>query len=184
MIRPEYRLFAVAGALALGRSAQVRGEELASLSLREGWSLQSSCDAKATGAEISAAGFSTSGWHATQVPATVVGALVADKTYPDPLVGMNMRSLPGMAYPIGRNFSNLPMPADSPFACPWWYRTEFRLPDAPKGRTWWLRFDGINYRANVWLNGEKLADANDVKGTFRIFEFDITARVHAGKANA
>jgi exo-1,4-beta-D-glucosaminidase len=184
MIRPEYRLFAVAGALALGRSAQVRGEELASLSLREGWSLQSSCDAKATGAEISTAGFSTSGWHATQVPATVVGALVADKTYPDPLVGMNMRSLPGMAYPIGRNFSNLPMPVDSPFACPWWYRTEFRLPDAAIGRTWWLRFDGINYRANVWLNGEKLADANDVKGTFRIFEFDITARVHAGKANA
>jgi len=154
-----------------------------SLSLRQGWSLRSSCEVEATGADISTAGFKTPGWHATEVPSTVVGALVADKTYPDPLFGMNLRSLPGMGYPIGRNFSNLPMPAESPFHCPWWYRTEFRLPDGPRGRTWWLRLDGINYRANVWLNGRKIADAKDVKGTFRTFEFDATG-LRADEPNA
>src|SRR5262245_58323772 len=126
MIRPEYRLLAVVGALALGGRPAHGAEEPESLSLRQGWSLQSSCEVKATGASISTPGFTTSGWHATEVPSTVVAALVADKTYPDPLIGMNMRSLPGMGYPIGRNFSILAMPADSPFACPWWYRTEFR----------------------------------------------------------
>jgi len=30
----------------------------------------------------------------------------------------------------------------------------------------WLDFLGINYRANVWLNGKKIADAKDVAGTF------------------
>jgi exo-1,4-beta-D-glucosaminidase len=181
------RLLAAAGFIVptlAGAMAHAGAEGPVSLSLRQGWSLRSSCEVEATGAEISTAGFKTPGWHATEVPSTVVGALVADKTYPDPLFGMNLRSLPGMGYPIGRNFSNLPMPADSPFHCPWWYRTEFRLPAGPKGRTWWLRFDGINYRANVWLNGQKIADAKDVKGTFRTFEFDVTGRLRADAPNA
>ena len=44
------------------------------------------------------------------MPTTVLAALVADHTYPDPYVGMNLRSLPGMGYPIGEMFANLPMP--------------------------------------------------------------------------
>src|SRR5581483_2540413 len=48
------------------------------------------------------------------------------KVYPDPYFGKNLRSIPGTTYPIGKNFSNLPMPANSPFAVPWWYRTEFQ----------------------------------------------------------
>ena len=55
--------------------------------LEKNWKIQSSCEVKASGEEISTPSFSTAGWHAAEVPTTVVAALVADKTYPDPFVG-------------------------------------------------------------------------------------------------
>jgi exo-1,4-beta-D-glucosaminidase len=139
---------------------------------------------KATGAEISATGFATQGWHTTQVPSTVVAALVADKTLPDPFFGMNLRSFPGVNYRLGAMFSNLDMPADSPYRCSWWYRTEFSIPAAYKEKTAWLNFDGINYRANVWLNGNQVANAKDMVGTFRSFEFDVSKLIQGGAGNA
>ncbi len=142
--------------------------------LHDGWTLQSGCEFKAAGAEISAVGFSTAGWHQTTVPSTVVAALVADNTYPDPDFGMNLRKIPGTTYPIGKNFGELPMPKDSPFRCSWWYRTEFRTPAGSDGRHVWLHFSGINYRANIWLNGRKLAGAEALLGMYRIWEFDAT----------
>jgi exo-1,4-beta-D-glucosaminidase len=114
----------------------------------------------------------------------VVAALVADGTYPDPDFGMNLRKIPGTTYPIGANFANLPMPKSSPFACSWWYRTEFTVPADFQNRTTWLRFEGINYRANIWINGKKFADAADVAGAYRIYDFDVTQFVKPGAANA
>ena len=152
--------------------------------LRENWALESADRIKATGEEISKVGFATPEWHKTQVPATVVGALVTDKTYPDPYFGMNLRSFPGMNYPTRHLFVDQPMPDDSPFRCGWWYRTEFTVPQSYQQRTVWLHFDGINYRANVWLNGVKIADATEMNGAFRIFEVNITPWAQAGKPNA
>ena len=109
------------------------------LQLREGWAIQSSAKVQAEGEAVSRPGFATTGWHLTSVPATVVSALVADGTYPDPYYGTNLRKLPGVSYKSGTNFSNVAMPADSPFAVPWWYRTEFTLPREAAARTLWLR---------------------------------------------
>jgi exo-1,4-beta-D-glucosaminidase len=143
--------------------------------------LQSSCVVKASGEQISAIGFSTAGWHSTSVPSTVVAALVADQTYPDPDFGMNLRSIPGTTYPIGKNFAELPMPTDSPFHCSWWYRTEFKLPENYEHRHVLLNFNGINYRANIWINGHKLASTDDVAGMFRTYEFDVTPLLAPGR---
>lgn len=154
------------------------------LPLQAGWQLQSSCSIPASGAEISTPGFSATSWHATSVPSTVVAALVADGTYPDPDYGMNLRKIPGTTYPIGANFAKLAMPKDSPFACSWWYRTELTLPQDFQGRTVWLHFEGINYRANIWINGRKFADSADVAGSYRIYDFDVTQFVKPGAANA
>jgi exo-1,4-beta-D-glucosaminidase len=145
--------------------------------------LQSSCLVKATGEQISAIGFSTAGWHSTLVPSTVVAALVADKTYPDPYFGMNLRSIPGTTYPIGKNFAELPMPTDSPFRCSWWYRTEFKPPENYEHHHVLLSFNGINYRANIWINGHKLANTDDVAGMFRTYEFDVTPLLTSGRPN-
>src|SRR6202790_3941379 len=154
------------------------------LFLHNDWQLQSSCEAKATGAEISVAGFHAGAWHKTEVPSTVVGALVTDKTYPDPIYGTNLKSFPGMDYSSKTFFANQDMPKDSPFRCSWWFRTEFALPASYDRKTAWLHLLGINYRANVWLNGQKIADANDVAGTFATFEFNVSKSLHLGKPNA
>src|SRR5262245_40608638 len=97
------------------------------LDLHDGWQLQSSCIDRGAGDVISKEGFDAKGWHKTLVPATVMAALVADGTYPDPFFGKNLERVPGFSAEK-ENFSNLPMRKDSPFRCSWWYRTEFELP--------------------------------------------------------
>jgi len=144
------------------------------ISLSDGWRLESSCKVRATGAQISLSGFSTEGWHTTQVPSTVLAALVQDRTYPDPYFGMNLRSIPGTAYPIGKNFSQLPMPSNSPFRCSWWYRSEFHLPESFQGLHVLLKFDGINNHANIWVNGRQIASTTTVSGAYRAYEFEVT----------
>src|SRR5216684_6580486 len=64
--------------------------------LHKNWQIQSSCEVKAAGEQISSAGFDAKGWHKADVPATVVGALITDKTYPDPFWANNLQSYPGM----------------------------------------------------------------------------------------
>jgi len=168
---------------AVGNCAESASENIR-IPLHQNWQLQSSCDAKSTAEEISTSGFRTTGWHHAEVPTTVVAALVADKTYPDPNFGMNFKSFPGMNYSAASFFANQDMPDGSPFRCSWWFRTEFNAPTSSVNRTTWLHFDAINYRANIWLNGQKIADAQDVAGTYRIFEFDVSKYLVRGKTNA
>jgi exo-1,4-beta-D-glucosaminidase len=177
------QLLLITGVVLAGATIE-RSQQLPSKILLNGsWALQSSFSLKARGAEISARGFKTTGWHRTEVPSTVVAALVADKTFLDPYFGVNLRSLPGMNYPIGAMFSNLPMPAESPFRFSWWYRTEFTVPVGFKETMTWLHFDGINYRANVWLNGHQVADAKTMVGTFRAFEFEVSKLIESTQPN-
>jgi exo-1,4-beta-D-glucosaminidase len=153
------------------------------ITLRDGWSLQSSCKVEKAGEVISTAKFSPAGWYSVSVPTTVVAALVKQKVYPDPEFGMNLRKLPGMDYPIGSNFSNIPMQQDSPFMVPWWYRKVFTLPESYRGKTIWLAFGGINYRANIFLNGKQIAKKEDAAGAWRTYEFNITDAALPGKPN-
>ncbi len=44
-----------------------------------------------------------------------------------------------------------------------------------------MHFLGINYRANVWVNGQKVGDQKDVAGTFRTFEFQVSKLLRTGK---
>ncbi len=151
--------------------------------LRDGWSLQTSAKVEATGETISTPRFAPSGWHTVAVPATVVAALVKDNTLPDPFFAMNLRDFAGMNYRIGANFSNIAMAPDSPYAPPWWYRKEFTAPVSYKDKTIWLKFEGINYRASIWLNGKQIAKSEDVAGAWRTYEFNVTEAVRPGAEN-
>jgi exo-1,4-beta-D-glucosaminidase len=152
--------------------------------LRQGWAIQASSEVQESGAAISTPGFQARDWYPATVPSTVLGALVEAHVYPDPYTGMNLLSIPGTSYPVFSNFSNVLMPPDSPFRRSWWYRTEFTLPVDYRGKTLWLGFDGVNYRANVWLNGRRVAPADDVVGTWRLFELDVTTVARANQTNA
>src|ERR1019366_7043508 len=154
------------------------------LLLQDNWNIQASTEVRAGGEAISTAGFNAGDWYRAKVPSTVLAALVQDEVYPDPYFGMNLRSIPGATYPIGTEaFMLTPMPPESPFRFSWWYRTEFNLPSEFQEKTIWLHFSGINYRANVWLNGRQIQNSKDMVGTWRVFEFDVTKNAMPGKVN-
>jgi exo-1,4-beta-D-glucosaminidase len=148
--------------------------------LEKGWAIRSSCDVHARGEEISRAGFDTSGWLKTSVPATALGAQVAAGRFENPYFGKNLLKIPGTDYPEGKIYANLPLTANSPYRCSWWYRTEFELPSDWRQMTW-MHFNGINYRASIWVNGTLIANDQQVIGAYRSYEFEISKLLHPGK---
>ncbi len=68
-----------------------------------------------------------------------------------------------------------------PFKGPWWYRQEFDLPKEAPFATARLIFEGINYRANIFLNGEKIAAADQIFGAFRVFDLNISDLAVTGR---
>ncbi len=128
------------------------------------WQIRSSAEVNASGADVSGPDFDTAGWMPARVPATVLAALVAHGVYDDPYVGMNLKRIPPEA-----------------FRTPWWHRTEFVLSREQVGGTVLLEFDGINYAANLWLNGRPLDTADKVKGAYRRFQYNVSDVVAAGE---
>ena len=152
--------------------------------LHEGWRMQSACKLQTAGESISVEGFAAKDWLQTTVPSTVLAAQVAAGVLPDPYFGLNLRQIPGTDYPIGRVFANLPMAQESPYRCGWWYRTEFKAPAASqKDARSWLHFAGINYRAEIWMNGHKIADSTQIAGAYRTYDLDVTGVLKPGKTN-
>jgi exo-1,4-beta-D-glucosaminidase len=132
-------------------------------SLDRGWNVASSADVNQAAPDVSSVGFDVGGWTPTIVPSTIVGALASHGDVADPYTGTNITSIPERA-----------------FSVPWWYRTTFSLGVAPNGTRTELHLDGVNYRADVWVNGRLVAGADRVVGTFRRFSLDVTGFVHPG----
>ena len=154
------------------------------LILKDGWYIQTSQEVPDKGSVLSTAAFQPKQWYRATMPSTVVAALAADHVFADPNFGMNLRSIPGTTYTIGTNSSGIPMPPGSPFRSSWWYRAQFTVPAGYRGKRIQLHFDGINFRANVWLNGRQVADSKRMAGMWRLFEFDVTGLVAPGSVNA
>ncbi len=151
--------------------------------LKEGWRMASSNLVSDSAERICSADYDASEWYRISMPSSVVAGLVKNGVYKDIFRDKNLRSLPGMGYPIGSSFTDFDMPDDSPFKVPWLYRGEFDLPSLYKGKRILLRFEGINYSAKIYVNGKQIADNKDVKGVFRTFEFDISGYVKFGEKN-
>ncbi len=148
------------------------------LLLRNNWTIQSSKEVKGDGKEISTPSWQPEKWYNASVPSTVLGTLVENKIYPDPFYGTNIETIPGYFSKRGGE-----IPDDSPFKASWWYRTKFTLPADFKGRNAWLKLHSINYKANIWLNGQLVADTNEIKGAYRLYDLNITGAALAGKDN-
>lgn len=158
-----------------------------SVQLRENWRLKSSYLMKEGGEAISKLGFAAAGWHPTHVPSTVLRALSANGVYPDVRVGMNSFRIPDASDEFNRKhdlakYSHLPRQRN-PWIDPYWYRTEFTLPDTVRGKRVWLNFDGIHYRADVWVNGRQVADGQQVVGSFSRYRLDVTQQVRFDQKN-
>ena len=134
-----------------------------STELTSGWALHTATGLADTGASISQVGYSTTGWNPVNLPSTVLAGLVANNVYTNIYAGTNLQSVPDLT------LQN------------WWYRGQFTAAAASPGQVYWLRFKGLSYHAEIWLNGTQLA-ANAV-GTFVGHEYNVTGVVNAGATN-
>ncbi len=136
------------------------------IELAEGWQLASAKDLTADGASVSRPDNAGGDWHAIRhMPSTVLEALQDDGTYPDLYYGKNLLD---------------EVPQDL-YKQDWWYRTSFK---APAGHsTYLLEMPGINYRAEVWLNGHLIAGNTQIVGMFNAHQIDVAHWIKPGESN-
>ena len=155
--------------------------------LADHWFVQSSILVPETDDLISTAKFEPENWYPTRVPTTVLTALVKNGISPDPTTGMNNMRIPDASddfnneYDLTR-YSHLP-DKRNPWKDPYWFRTQFQVPPDYQGRWIWLHFEGINYRADVWLNGHLIADSSRMVGMFGRWAYDVSETIRIGREN-
>ncbi|HLH07103.1 MAG TPA: LamG-like jellyroll fold domain-containing protein [Terriglobales bacterium] len=128
-----------------------------------GWTLTEAPKVMADGAEISKPSFSTRDWMIATVPGTVLTTMIDRGVYPDPDYGLN-----NLAIPESLNKQD------------YWYRSEFRAPKFGSGQHLTLTFEGINYKADIWLNGQELGT---ITGAFIRGVFDVSKVLKSGEIN-
>lgn len=126
--------------------------------LSDGWKIQSCAQVSCSGEQLSGQDMDMDGWYDATVPATVLGALTSDGLFEGALEGTGYYS------EIDRDL----------FKDGWWYVKSFDAPSLEKGQRAVLVFEGVSYRAEVWLNGHRLTDSDEMAGPFRQFTFDVT----------
>lgn len=168
----RYSAVVVAVALVLACAGDVRAPApirpvaAQDLELSDGWSLHSGEGLRVDGAALSSPGYDDSGWvPIRRMPGTVLGILQDAGVYPNLYYGKNLLT---------------EVPQDL-YRQDWWYRTTFA---APAGlTTYLLSFPGINYRADIWLNGHRVADARRIVGMYTRHDLDVTPWIAAGGSN-
>ena len=128
------------------------------------WRLQRDSLVSASGEALSAVGFQDKDWVVATVPATVLSSYLNIGALPNPNFSDNQLQI-----------------SDSFFCADFWYRDEFTAPAAGPDRHVWLNFDGINWKADVYLNGSSVGS---IEGGFMRGKFDVTALIHPGARNA
>ncbi len=129
------------------------------------WYIASSFEIKLTGEEISSTNseFNLENWYSTNVPSTVLSTLIKNGEYKN-------------IY-FGRNISKV---NKERFSHPWWYRKEFKIKNV-NGNIYQLIFNGLNYRADIFINGKKIGDSRKIFGTFLRFNFNLSNNIRQGK---
>ena len=128
------------------------------------WKIQRSSEVMADGKDISQPDFSDGEWIPATVPGTALVSYWNEGALPDPNYGDNQLMI-----------------SESFFNSDFWYRNEFELPSDFKGEHIFLNFDGINWKADVYVNGNR---AGRINGGFIRGRFDITELVMPGEKNS
>ena len=112
---------------------------------------------------ISQNDFDTKSWFTAMVPGTVLGSLTSAGVIEDPTFGINMKKI-----------------GIEQFQQPWWFRTTFKLSATDVKKKVSLRFNGVNYRADLWVNGKKVVGNETFAGSFRMFTYNINDFIKEG----
>lgn len=152
------------GGVTLKAQQQPQAEDGMMYLTRGRWRIQRAPQTDADGKELSTAGFDDQAWLPATVPGTVASSYfnagaIADIRYDDDQLQIS----------------------ESWFYSDFWYRNEFDIPAEFEGKTLMLNFDGINWKADVYVNG---THAGRIDGAFTRGKFDITDLVKAGETAA
>jgi len=132
--------------------------------VRGAWRLQRDSLVSLGGEALSLPGADCGDWLAATVPGTVLASYLNAGALPDPNYGDNQLQI-----------------SDSFFYADFWYRDEFTIAAPDSGGKLWLNFDGINWKADVYLNGSHVGR---IDGAFTRARFDVTALARPGSVNA
>ncbi len=137
--------------------------------LHEGWLARRANEVGDDGNRLTKQPFSAEGWMKAKVPGTVLTTLLENGVYPAPEYGMNNELIPDI-YRVGRDF----------------YTYWFVCPMAPvkvnDGQHVWLNFRGINYKAEIYLNGKRVNPTTH-EGMFLRQSYEITSLLKADSTN-
>ncbi|GHT77517.1 hypothetical protein AGMMS50262_18720 [Bacteroidia bacterium] len=125
------------------------------------WKLKRAGQVSEAGSEISQAVFDDSDWLIATVPGTVLTTYLNNGAIPDPNFGDQQLQI-----------------SDAYFTADFWYRNSFIIPETYRGKHIFLNFDGINWKADVYVNGQS---AGRIEGAFIRGKFDITDFVTVGE---
>ena len=137
--------------------------------LNENWKTRRATDVLADGTEITSANFKPEGWMNATVPGTILTTLLNNKMVPDPFFGMNNNLIPDV-FETGRDYYT------------YWFYNEFDLPDLNEDQQVWISFRGINYFADIFLNGKRV-NTNTHEGMYLREKYLITPLLNKGKPN-
>lgn len=128
------------------------------------WKLQNAMFVDAAPTKIAQAGFDDSNWIPAVVPGTVLTSYLTIGALPDPWYGDQMSGISEEFF--SRN--------------DFWYRCHFITPPKSAGKRIWLNFDGINWKAEIFLNGTPVGR---IDGAFIRGHFDISSAAKLGGTN-
>ncbi len=135
------------------------------------WMMKKASEINSNTEDISKPDYSMKSWMPAIVPGTVLNSLVYNKVFPEPYYGINNKLTNNLIPDIaktGRDFYT------------YWFRTDFLVPADFKEKNIWLQVDGINYRAEIWVNGNLL---NTISGMFQQGFIEITDFAKVGEKN-
>ena len=133
------------------------------------WYARKANEVKMDGNRLSAAPLDKTGWLPARVPGTVLTTLLENHMYPAPEFGLNNNLIPDI-HEVGNDFYT------------YWFTRQFTINNLPEGRNVWLNFRGINYKAEIFLNGKRI-NRNTHEGMFLSKTFNITPYLRTDAPN-
>ena len=134
-----------------------RGQEIL---LDKGWKAKRAFELPVDGTVISSPEFQLYDWMEAVVPGTVLTTLLHNTKVPDPFFGLNNELIPDI-FETGAEYYTF------------WFLNRFSAPVLKPGQQVWLKFRGINYSANIFLNGKRV-NTDTHKGMFLREKYLIT----------
>ncbi|HNX56683.1 MAG TPA: hypothetical protein PKO30_13925, partial [Prolixibacteraceae bacterium] len=136
------------------------------IKLNSGWKAKKASDLTVDGTVISGKDFQFYDWMDAVVPGTVLTTLLHNQKIPDPFFGMNNEQIPDISQ-VGRDYYT------------YWFFNQFEWPELKNGEQVWLKFRGINYSSEMFLNGKKI-NPDTHEGMFLREKYLITPFLQKG----